>query len=222
MAKITQAVQQHKAANLPYLVYLRHPTMGGSPRGAPLGHVQLAEPRALIGFLGPRVYEALYGQQFPPGVQVSENLLECGIVDAVVPPEELAEVLGRILGVLMARRDRASPRRTIGPSLDAAPQPPSRTSPPDLHFSGITCRAGPSRRAGPARADGVRGHDAQRDGDGQLHPGSALALARFGGAPCVVLGQCRQGQTLDNPLDPAALREARRGMRLSRSSGCRW
>lgn len=53
-------------------------------------------------------------------------------------------------------------------------------------------------------------------GDGESHPGSVLALARIGGEPCVVLGQCREGQTLENPLDAAALREARRGLRLSR------
>lgn len=216
MAKITQAVQQHKAANLPYLVYLRHPTMGGVfASWGSLGHVQLAEPRALIGFLGPRVYEALYGQQFPPGVQVSENLLECGIVDAVVPPEELAEVLGRILGVLMARRDRGLTSADDRPIPDAAPQPPLADVPAWTSI-GITRR--PDR---PGVRDLLERTASEvtmlsGTGDGQLHPGSVLALARFGGAPCVVLGQCRQCQTLDNPLDPAALREARRGMRLSR------
>lgn len=53
-------------------------------------------------------------------------------------------------------------------------------------------------------------------GGGESHPGSVLAFARFGAAPCVVLGQCRQGQTVDRPLDAAGLREARRGLRLSR------
>jgi acetyl-CoA carboxylase carboxyl transferase subunit beta len=52
-------------------------------------------------------------------------------------------------------------------------------------------------------------------GQGELDPGLLLALARFGGAPCVVLGQDRRGQTRTAPLGPAALREARRGMRLA-------
>lgn len=215
MAKITQAVQQHKADNLPYLVYLRHPTMGGVfASWGSLGHVQLAEPGAMVGFLGPRVYQALYGQPFPPGVQVSENLQERGIVDAVVPPAELADVLARILGVLMARRDRGLLSGPGHPIPDALPQPPLRDVPAWTSI-GIT-----RRQDRPGVRDLLERTASEvtmlsGTGDGQSHPGSVLALARFGGAPCVVLGQCRQGQTLDNPLDPAALREARRGMRLS-------
>jgi acetyl-CoA carboxylase beta subunit len=58
MVKITAAVAAHKAAGLPYLVYLRHPTTGGVfASWASVGHLTLAEPGALIGFLGPRVYE---------------------------------------------------------------------------------------------------------------------------------------------------------------------
>ena len=70
----------HKAAGLPYLVYLRHPTTGGVfASWGSLGHVTVAEPGALIGFLGPRVFEALYGTPFPAGVQLAENLVDKGI-----------------------------------------------------------------------------------------------------------------------------------------------
>lgn len=86
MVKVTAAITDHKAAGLPYLVHLRHPTTGGVLASwGSLGHVTAAEPGALIGFLGPRVHEALYGEEFPPGVQVAENLLANGIVDAVLP-----------------------------------------------------------------------------------------------------------------------------------------
>ncbi|MGH3424537.1 MAG: carboxyl transferase domain-containing protein, partial [Nocardioidaceae bacterium] len=58
MVKITSAICQHKAAGHPYLVYLRHPTTGGVMASwGSLGHVTVAEPGALVGFLGPRVYE---------------------------------------------------------------------------------------------------------------------------------------------------------------------
>ncbi|MDT5296832.1 MAG: acyl-CoA carboxylase subunit beta, partial [Mycobacterium sp.] len=91
MVKIAAAVELHKQAHLPYLVYLRHPTTGGVfASWGSLGHVTAAEPGALIGFLGPRVHEALYGEEFPPGVQVAENLLANGIVDAVIPAGRLA------------------------------------------------------------------------------------------------------------------------------------
>ena len=215
MAKITQAVTQHKDADLPYLVYLRHPTMGGVfASWGSLGHVQLAEPGALVGFLGPRVYEALYGQPFPAGVQLAENLQARGIVDAVVEPERLAGVLDTILTVAMARRERG-----LTSADRAAPELPPQASLPDVPaWASIEITRRPDR---PGVRDLLQRTASDvtmlnGTGDGDSHPGSVLALARFGGAPCVLLGQCRQGQTVDNPLDPAALREARRGMRLSR------
>src|ERR1035437_1398603 len=78
MVKISAAISAHKAAGLPYLVYLRHPTTGGVfASWGSLGHVTIAQPQALIGFLGPRVYEALYDAPFPDGVQTAENLHRC-------------------------------------------------------------------------------------------------------------------------------------------------
>ncbi|MFI6579732.1 carboxyl transferase domain-containing protein [Embleya sp. NPDC050493] len=101
MVKISAAVAAHRAAGLPYLVYLRHPTTGGVfASWGSLGHVTAAQPGALIGFLGPRVYEALHEQPFPTGVQVAENLYEHGLIDAVVPPEELRQVAIRVFDVL--------------------------------------------------------------------------------------------------------------------------
>ncbi|MBJ7386981.1 MAG: acetyl-CoA carboxyl transferase, partial [Mycolicibacterium sp.] len=94
MVKIAAAVELHKRAHLPYLVYLRHPTTGGVfASWGSLGHVTAAEPGALIGFLGPRVYEHLYGEPFPKGIQTAENLHRHGVLDGVVPLEVLRSVL---------------------------------------------------------------------------------------------------------------------------------
>ena len=101
MVKISAAVAGHKSAGLPYLVYLRHPTTGGVfASWGSLGHVSVAEPGALIGFLGPRVFEALYDAPFPEGVQVSENLAERGMIDGVLPPEGVRDLTARALRVL--------------------------------------------------------------------------------------------------------------------------
>jgi acetyl-CoA carboxylase beta subunit len=79
MVRISAAVARHKSAGLPYLVYLRHPTTGGVMASwGSLGHITVAEPGALVGFLGPRVFEALYDEPFPEGVQTAENLLPTG------------------------------------------------------------------------------------------------------------------------------------------------
>ena len=101
MVKVAAAITDHKAAGLPYLVHVRHPTTGGVLASwGSLGHVTAAEPGALIGFMGPRVHEALYGEEFPAGVQVAENLMNHGLIDAVLPTSRLAEVAARVLRVL--------------------------------------------------------------------------------------------------------------------------
>ncbi|MCC9309819.1 acetyl-CoA carboxylase carboxyltransferase subunit alpha/beta [Kitasatospora sp. RB6PN24] len=104
MIAIANAVTAHKAAGLPYLVHLRHPTTGGVLASwGSLGQLTTAEPGALIGFLGPRVYEALYGAPFPAGVQRAEHLEQFGTVDAVLDPERLRERLVATLDMLVAR-----------------------------------------------------------------------------------------------------------------------
>ncbi|WP_328995955.1 acetyl-CoA carboxylase carboxyltransferase subunit alpha/beta [Kribbella sp. NBC_01245] len=212
MVKIAAAVARHKAAGLPYLVYLRHPTTGGVfASWGSLGHVTVAEPGAMIGFLGPRVYEALYDEPFPKGVQVAENLYRHGIVDAVQPPEALAAVADKALSVLMGPRGG-------GPSLEDLPQEEL----PDIPaWDSITI----SRRLDRPGVCQLLRYAANNvvplngTGQGETDPGLLLALARFGTAPCVVLGQDRRAQTELEPMGPAALREARRGMRLAAELG---
>ncbi len=107
MARTTLALQDLKAARLPYVVVLTDPTTGGvSASYAMLGDVHLAEPGALIGFTGPRVIEQTIRETLPPGFQRAEYLVEKGMVDAVVPRKELPAVLGSILSTLMLGRSR--------------------------------------------------------------------------------------------------------------------
>jgi acetyl-CoA carboxylase beta subunit len=75
-----------------------------------LGHVTVAEPGALVGFLGPRVYQALYNEPFPEGVRTAENLYRKGVIDGVVPLRGVRQlVLGTVM-VLHARRRRLAGR----------------------------------------------------------------------------------------------------------------
>lgn len=109
MARTTLAINEMKAAGLPYVVVLTDPTTGGVTASyAMLGDVHLAEPGALIGFAGPRVIEQTIREKLPPGFQRSEYLQEKGMVDKVVPRSELPETLGRILSVLMDGRRKAA------------------------------------------------------------------------------------------------------------------
>ncbi|HEX6866571.1 MAG TPA: acetyl-CoA carboxylase carboxyltransferase subunit beta, partial [Caulobacteraceae bacterium] len=107
MARTTLAIQELKAARLPYVVVLTDPTTGGVTASyAMLGDVHLAEPGALIGFAGPRVIEQTIRETLPPGFQRSEYLVEKGMVDRVTPRAELPAVLGSILKTLMMGRAR--------------------------------------------------------------------------------------------------------------------
>src|SRR5690606_10662718 len=100
MVAIAAAVAAHRQAGLPYLVYLRDPTTGGVMASwGSLGHITVAQPGALLGFLGPRVYETLRGMPFPRGVQTAENLYRHGIIDGIVRPDDLRELVTRVLAI---------------------------------------------------------------------------------------------------------------------------
>lgn len=98
MAKTSAALKKHSDAGQLYISVLTDPTTGGVTASfAMLGDIILAEPKALIGFAGPRVIEQTIGQKLPKGFQRSEFLLDHGFVDRIVERPELKQVLARIL-----------------------------------------------------------------------------------------------------------------------------
>jgi acetyl-CoA carboxylase carboxyl transferase subunit beta len=102
MSKTTAALAQLAEAKLPYVSVLTDPTMGGvSASFCFLGDVVLAEPKALIGFAGPRVIEQTVRETLPEGFQRAEFLLEKGAVDAIVDRREMREEVARLLALLM-------------------------------------------------------------------------------------------------------------------------
>jgi acetyl-CoA carboxylase alpha subunit len=204
----------HRQAGLPYLVHLRHPTTGGVYASwGSLGHVTVAEPGALVGFLGPKVYEALNGAAFPEGVQTAENLAAKGVIDAVVPAEELPTLVDHTLGVLVD--DAAHPaferREPITPGT-------TRDHPvwDDIEATRAEGRAGVRDLLKYAGTSSIRlrGTD-----EGERDDTVLIALTRLDGQPCVLVGQDRARQTTAQPMGPGALREARRGMSLAQELG---
>ncbi len=100
MAKVSAAAAKHSASGLLYITVLTDPTTGGVTASfAMQGDIILAEPKALIGFAGPRVIEQTIGQKLPEGFQRAEFLLEHGFIDAVVPRDKLKQTLGNILKI---------------------------------------------------------------------------------------------------------------------------
>jgi acetyl-CoA carboxylase carboxyl transferase subunit beta len=102
MGKISAALARLHEAGLPFISVLTDPTTGGVTASfAMLGDVILAEPKALIGFAGPRVIEQTIRQKLPKGFQRSEFLLEHGMVDMVVDRREMRETIIRMLDFMM-------------------------------------------------------------------------------------------------------------------------
>lgn len=102
MAKTSAALGRLRAAGLPYISVMTHPTTGGvSASLAMLGDINLAEPEALIGFAGPRVIEQTVRETLPEGFQRSEFLLEHGAIDQICDRRELRDRLAHLFALLM-------------------------------------------------------------------------------------------------------------------------
>ncbi len=102
MAKTSSALGQLQKQGLPYISVLTNPTTGGvSASLSTLGDINIAEPNALIGFAGPRVIEQTVRETLPEGFQRSEFLLEHGIIDIIVPRNEMRDRIATLLAILL-------------------------------------------------------------------------------------------------------------------------
>jgi acetyl-CoA carboxylase carboxyl transferase subunit beta len=101
MAKTSAVLARMSEAGIPYISVLTDPTMGGvSASFAMLGDINIAEPRALIGFAGPRVIEQTVCETLPEGFQRSEFLLEHGAIDMIIDRREMSDRVANLLGML--------------------------------------------------------------------------------------------------------------------------
>ncbi len=105
MAKTSAALGKMRRRGLPFVSVMTDPTMGGvSASFATLGDINMAEPKALIGFAGPRVIEQTVREKLPEGFQRSEFLLEHGAIDMIVSRHEMRDKLVNVLSMLMNKR----------------------------------------------------------------------------------------------------------------------
>ncbi len=215
MVKITGAVTAHRRARLPYLVYLRHPSTGGVfASWASVGHLTLAQPGALIGFLGPRVYEALAGRAFPEGIQTAENLAAHGLIDAVIAPDRLGGLVARVLDALTpaSEAQAASGAGVAGRAGEAGQADGAGVA----ETGGGGAWASVLRTRQPDYPDARALIAAAATDVVTVREGSLiLALARIGGMPVVLAAQDRHAP----PPGPGALRVAQRGVRLAADLG---
>ncbi len=122
MAKTSAALEKMSEAGLPFVSVLTNPTMGGvSASLAMLGDVNVAEPKALIGFAGPRVIEQTVREKLPEGFQRSEFLLKKGEVDMIVDRREMTGRLANVLSILMKIPPEGAAASATG-TMPAAPE----------------------------------------------------------------------------------------------------
>lgn len=210
MIPITDAVAAHRAAGLPYLVHLRHPTTGGVLASwASLGDVTVAEPGAMIGFLGPRVVEALAGAGLAAGTQTAEALAAHGHIDAVGAAGEFRSLATRALDILAP----ATPLRVPLLAEDGEhPFPGAAATAPSVvsGWSAVTRTRRPER-VGTDELLAAAGPHLPLRGTGSAP--LVVALARVARRPCVLLGHRHTGL----PVEAGDLAAAHHGLRTARA-----
>jgi acetyl-CoA carboxylase carboxyl transferase subunit beta len=129
MAKTSGALSRHAAAHLPYISILTDPTMGGVTASfATLGDLNLAEPKAMIGFAGARVLKETTRQDLPKGFQTAEFLLERGLVDRIVSRLEMRAELAKLLDYLGPKPASKKSSGTARKSAHQEPQAVAHTN----------------------------------------------------------------------------------------------
>lgn len=102
MAKTCGALALHSEAKLPYISIFTHPTTGGVTASyATIGDINIAEPKCMIGFAGPRVVKETTHQDLPPGFQTAEFMLDHGLIDAIIQRRDLRRKLSHYLDYMM-------------------------------------------------------------------------------------------------------------------------
>ncbi|AZA10976.1 carboxyl transferase domain-containing protein [Corynebacterium gerontici] len=212
MVSITTAVYRHKDAHLPFMVYLRNPTTGGVMASwGSAGHITYAEPDALLGFLGPRVVELTTGRSIPAHIQSGEHLSEKGVIDGVIPPEQLRVSVSKLMRILAApgphELEATAEVQTVGGEAPNAWESIVQTRKHDRPgFSHVLAAIG---------EDNVI--ELSGSGDGRTSTAIRIALARLHNKPVVLIGQDRHQQPPIGEVEMGteALRVARRGIQLA-------
>ena len=206
MAKTSAALKRHSDAGLLYISVLTDPTTGGVTASfAMLGDVILAEPKALIGFAGPRVIEQTLGQKLPKGFQRSEFLLEHGFIDAIVERPQLKETLSRILKL---HEKEGQETRGAEPSGNEPPSESSRFSGEGVQVHNQVARAWDrveisrmkDRPVGSDYIGALFTDFTELHGDRYFADDKAIigGIARFHGKPVTVIVQAKGTNTREN------------------------
>ena len=202
MAKTSAALKRHSEAGLLYISVLTDPTTGGVTASfAMLGDIILAEPKALIGFAGPRVIEQTIGQKLPKGFQRAEFLLDHGFIDGIVERKDLKETLSRILKlheeteIKEAEEDISDAAPICGEAVSSGRRFSKLTPWDRVMLSRMQDRTVGSQYIDGLFSDFIEFHGDRLFGDDQAIIGG---VARFHGMPVTVIAQAKGTNTKEN------------------------
>lgn len=197
MAKTSAALKHHSDAGLLYISILTDPTTGGVTASfAMLGDVILAEPKALIGFAGPRVIEQTIGQKLPEGFQRAEFLLEHGFLDAIVERPQMKAVLSKILALHENGKGTGFNRKECAQDLVADGRKEEKLT----AWQRVELSRRKDRPVGSDYIDALFTDFVEFHGDRYFADDKAIigGVARFHGMPVTVIAQAKGRNTKEN------------------------
>ena len=197
MAKTSAALKHHSDAGLLYISILTDPTTGGVTASfAMLGDVILAEPKALIGFAGPRVIEQTIGQKLPEGFQRAEFLLEHGFLDAIVERPQMKAVLSKILALHENGKGTDFNRKECAQDLVADGRKEEKLT----AWQRVELSRRKDRPVGSDYIDSLFTDFVEFHGDRYFADDKAIigGVARFHGMPVTVIAQAKGRNTKEN------------------------
>ena len=197
MAKTSAALKRHSDAGLLYISILTDPTTGGVTASfAMLGDVILAEPKALIGFAGPRVIEQTIGQKLPEGFQRAEFLLEHGFLDAIVERPQMKAVLSKILALHENGKGTDFNRKECAQDLVADGRKEEKLT----AWQRVELSRRKDRPVGSDYIDALFTDFVEFHGDRYFADDKAIigGVARFHGMPVTVIAQAKGRNTKEN------------------------
>ena len=197
MAKTSAALKHHSDAGLLYISILTDPTTGGVTASfAMLGDVILAEPKALIGFAGPRVIEQTIGQKLPEGFQRAEFLLDHGFLDAIVERPQMKAVLSKILSLHENGKGTDFNRKECAQDLVADGRKEEKLT----AWQRVELSRRKDRPVGSDYIDALFTDFVEFHGDRYFADDKAIigGVARFHGMPVTVIAQAKGRNTKEN------------------------
>ena len=203
MAKTSAALKRHHEAGQLFISFLTDPTMGGvSASFAMLGDIILAEPKALIGFAGPRVIAQTIGTKLPEGFQSAEFLLEHGFIDAIVERSEQRSVLKKILRAHTSGFKKVARQESQDENIEKVAEKRQKVKAPKTAWDSVLLSRRPDRPTAKDYIDRMFSFFLELHGDRLSGDDGAIVggIANYYGKPVMVVAEQKGKSIKENKI----------------------